>query len=63
MLMNDTDGRPLLPLLQPTQCFSWAKAAGVGVVAAGLLVYAASTAASATASAVGLAVGQKRILT
>jgi drug/metabolite transporter (DMT)-like permease len=29
--------------LQATQCFSWSKAAGVGVVALGLLVYARST--------------------
>ena len=40
---------------QATQCFSWSKAAGVGVVAVGLLVYALSTTASA--------VGQKRVLT
>ena len=35
---------------QPTQCFSWSKAAGVGVVALGLLVYACSASGTRTPS-------------
>jgi drug/metabolite transporter (DMT)-like permease len=35
--------------MQATQCFTWSKAAGVGVVALGLLVYAHSTATAASA--------------
>ena len=35
--------------MQATQCFTWSKATGVGVVALGLLVYAHSTATAASA--------------
>ena len=35
---------------QPTQCFSWPKAAGVGVVAAGLVVYARAAPSASAAS-------------